>query len=393
MIIVGGSYREVCAYPEWDRIYGSGGRAAVAVSGLSPGSVLHTYAYSGWAADVRATMASFGVRAEVVEIAEELVFEYYHPLSKEPVPKASAGLPRIAVSGDVVLSFGMLEGPATVVAGRAVHDPQSDSREAAFSASGSRAGELAYVVRDYMLSAADPSQEAMDAATRIMADEGAAVVVARHAIGGASVYVGDTKPRLVPAYISDTWFKIGSGDVFCAAFAHYWGERRLDPVEAADLASRSVAHFNDGHRLPLPAPHALRDLVPQPDATRGGRVFLSGPAATLPQRWLLDQARWWLTGLGSEVFSPFHEYGERLAVSAGPALAGLRDCTAVLALADGGDPGTSAVIGHARAVGVPVVVLAEAVAATDLAMHAGMSCEIARDFTSALYRAHLAGMR
>lgn len=113
MIIVGGSYREVCAYPEWDRIYGSGGRAAVAVSGLAPGSVLHTYAYSGWAADVRATMASFGVRAEVVEIEKELVFEYYHPLSKEPVPKASAGLPRITVSGEVVLSFGMLEGPST----------------------------------------------------------------------------------------------------------------------------------------------------------------------------------------------------------------------------------------------------------------------------------------
>ncbi|AWN42506.1 carbohydrate kinase family protein [Methylobacterium durans] len=402
MIVVGGTYREVCSYPEWDRIYGSGGRAAVALSGLSPGTALHTYAYKGWAADVRATMAAFGVDAHVIEIEEELVFEYYHPLSKDRVPHPTVAAPDIEISGDVVLSFGMLEGSAAVTAKRVVYDPQSGSSlydpktgrlNTAFLASGSRAGELAYVVRDYMLVSPDPAQEPMDVATDIMSEEGATVVVARHAIGGASVYVGDMRPTRIPAYRSDTWFKIGAGDVFCAAFAYYWGELRLDPVAAADLAARSVAYFNDGHRLPIPPAEALQDLPAQPPGTHRGRIFLSGPSGTLSRRWLLDEAYWRLKELGSEVFSPFHEFGDVLGDRAADALAALTDCTALLALADGSDAGTSTLIGHARASGTPVVVLAEAVAAADLAVHVGMRCEIAQDFTSALYRAHLASLR
>ncbi|MGA9671374.1 MAG: hypothetical protein WBQ94_19335 [Terracidiphilus sp.] len=44
MHIVGGFYREICYIPPWNAVFGSGGRAAAAVSRLSPGSVLHTYA-------------------------------------------------------------------------------------------------------------------------------------------------------------------------------------------------------------------------------------------------------------------------------------------------------------------------------------------------------------
>ena len=32
--IIGGFYKELCLYPEWDYHYGSGGRAAAIVSGL-----------------------------------------------------------------------------------------------------------------------------------------------------------------------------------------------------------------------------------------------------------------------------------------------------------------------------------------------------------------------
>jgi len=43
MDIAGGLYRERCYIPKWDALFGSGGRAAAAISILSPGGILHTY--------------------------------------------------------------------------------------------------------------------------------------------------------------------------------------------------------------------------------------------------------------------------------------------------------------------------------------------------------------
>lgn len=393
MIIAGGSYLETCAVPPWRRLFGSGGRAAAAVGRLSPGTQLHTYADAGWALDVERSMHAFGVTAQVRSIDRKISFSYFHPLSDALLEPADLSRQApLTVSGAVVLRFDFVEGDAIVAASRAVYDPQGGMGRA-FGANGSRADTLAVVLNQDEAETATGTAGA-DVGIALLAIHQADVVVVKRGCAGARVFQAGVAPIDVPAYRSDRVFKIGSGDVFSAAFAHYWGERGLDPLAASDLASRSVGHFVDYHALPLPAATDLADMTALPMGAPG-LIYLAGPFFDLAQRWLIEEALDRLRTLGAPVFSPLHEVGTGLPASetATADLRGLDRCTAVLALVDGSDPGTVFEIGYARAHDKPVVVLAERTPIRDLSTLAATGCEIVGDFTSALYRAVWASTR
>ena len=392
MIVVGGTYFESCSFPAWGGLFGSGVRAALAVSTLSKGTRLRTYAYRESSGDLRATMAAFDVSSEIVEIAERLEFEYWHPLYKNSAPKL--GRPQyedLVVEGDVVLGFGMLEGKARITSRRAIYDPRTADWKDSFRASGSSAGELAYVIQDNDLVGLGQLEDPRDAASYVMKREGAKVVVSRHPFGGATVYQGDARGVTVPSYVSPRWFRIGTGDVFCAAFAHYWGERGLDALKAADLASRSVAYFNDGARLPLPEPSELDDAVaiPSPEGV-DCCVYLSGPRRTMSQRYLFDEAEAFLDRLGVRTETAFETDDGRAGPRADWPPTPRPPHTALLALGDVGEPATNFHVGFAKAHGFPVVLLVESASELDLAMFRGGRCEVVHDLASALYRARLA---
>lgn len=392
MVIVGGSYRETCSNPEMDRIYGSGGRAAAAVGPLSPGTRLHTYAHRSWAQGVRSTMAAFDVAAHVTEIAEELRFRYFYPLQLDrapPVPGDGRGLGPLAATGDVALAFGMLEGAPVVTARRAVFDPQAHVfdangavRPVARLGRGSVVGELAYVVADHDLGPREDDGY-VQAVAMLRQECGARVVIVRDAVGGADVHIGDTRPIRVPAYLARTWSRIGVGDVFCAAFARFWGEVDMGAAAAADLAARAVALFADGHRLPLPDAAGLGLMSEPREGPTVGPVMLIGPCATLAQRWLLDEAYMQLAkllhGRVKRIFSPAHGDGSPSG-----------EVAAVLAFVDGADVTTNVEVGRARAALIPVVALAEGTSPSDLTMFEGDGCEIAHDLATAIYRAFMA---
>ncbi len=395
MIIVGGSYRETCSNPDIDRVFGSGGRAAAAIGTLSPDTRLHTYAYRGWAQGVRSTMAAFGVGVHVTEIEEELRFRYFYPLQLEQAPSIpgnGGGLGPLEASGEVALAFGMLEGAPVITARRAVFDPQASVFDAegavepaARLGGGSAIQELAYVVADHDLG--PPEGDGHVQAVAMLRQEcGAQVVVVRDRVGGAEVHIGDARPIRVPAYLARTWSRIGVGDVFCAAFARFWGEVGLGEAAAADLAARAVAHFADGHRLPLPDAAGLSLVSDARAGLPAGPVMLVGPCATLAQRWLLDEAYMQLAKLlhGHEnpIFSPAH--GDRPPHG---------DVAAVLAFVDGADVATNVEVGRARSARVPVVVLAEGTAPRDLTMFEGDGCEVTHDLATAIYRVFMAARR
>ena len=153
MQIAGGLYRELCETPKWNAQFGSGGRAAAAVSALSPGSTLHTYARdeSSPGAD---ELSDLGVRLSRTHSDIAIAFAYFHPLSQphiEPRPGSFPQQPPIHVSGDVVLRFGFLEGSAIVHAVRAIYDPQTAVRPEPFGANGSTAKRLALVMNELEL--------------------------------------------------------------------------------------------------------------------------------------------------------------------------------------------------------------------------------------------------
>jgi nucleoside 2-deoxyribosyltransferase len=118
-----------------------------------------------------------------------------------------------------------------------------------------------------------------------------------------------------------------------------------------------------------------------------GPIYLAGPFFDLGQRWMVEEIYRTLVDLGAGVFSPLHEVGTGLSADAiaEADLRGLRGCSKVLALLDGGDPGTLFEVGYARALGIPVVALAERMEGENLTMIAGSGCEVTHDLATAIY--------
>lgn len=389
MIVVGGSYIEICTIPSWHRIFGSGGRAAAALSLVSPATELHTYAGKTVARDVERSMEAFGVIAHVTEIEEEISFSYFHPLSVARIsPERPLVHAPLVASGSALLRFGLVEGDAVVIGGRVTYDPQGADRFVPFAANGSRANELAIVLNEAEARRATGA-DGPDAARSLLAAEGAAVVVIKGGAKGALVAEVGRDIVAVPAYRSDVVFKIGSGDVFSAVFAHAWGERRMDAASAAIAASAETSRYAASTALPLQTLDPPDEALAIPAWHQPGRVYLAGPFFDSAQLWLIEELRELLIDAGAEVFSPFHDVGMELPPSeiARFDLDGLRASDAMLAVFDGEDPGTVFEVGYAAALSKRVVVLAERTPPANLTMLAVPGVEVVRDLTTAVYKA------
>lgn len=389
MKIAGGSYREVCQHPQWDALFGSGLRAAAALSSLSPGTELYTYGPETWRNDIAASAGAFSFNAFVHPSPDEIAFHYFHPLSRVMIlPQQRQSAPTFVVEGDVVLRFGFLEGDAIVHARAAIYDPQTGAEPPRFRDNGSTVDRLAVVLNEWEAELAT-GVGGHASGPALLEREEAEVAIIKSGPRGAMVHQVGRPPVLVPPYRTEKVFKIGSGDIFSAAFAYYWAERGFDPVSAADAASRSASHFVSGPNLPLPDVDGLKVGPPMIAGASPRKVYLAGPFFHLSQRWLIDETLDCLERLDLEVFSPLHDVGagggaRRIA----PAdLAGLSECGVVLALLDGIDTGTVFETGHATAMGKRIVGLAERVEPYQLTMLEGTGARITRDFTTALYMA------
>lgn len=391
MIVAGGVYREECVAPFWDRLFGSGGRAATAIAGMKPGTQLYGYIAEDWADDAQSSFGSMGVSPVLTKIPDRIGFRYFHPLSRPQVDRQSEdAFPPLEAAGRAVLRFGMLEGSVIVRGERVVYDPQHWTQALTFRANGSKADALAIVLNQAEVEDSIGTS-GPDALRKFIQETGAAVVVVKRGPRGATVYSGTTETQ-IPAFQSAAVFKIGSGDVFSGVFAHFWADGLLPPEDAAHRASEAVATYVTSRDLQRLTP--LAPLSPAP-MTNPKLIYLAGPFFTMGQRWLVEEARDALFSLGAPVFSPLHEVG-----MSGPAtsiaaqdLAGLRDCAAVLALIDGEDAGTLFELGYARDRGIPVVALAESPRAESLTMLTGTGCDITDDFATAVYRSVWAAAR
>ncbi len=373
MHIAGGLYRELCEIPRWRALYGSGGRAAAAISALSPGSTLHTYA-EDFSSEGVTSLEMLGIEMRLNSRPTGIVFAYFHPLSRphiQPPTDEIEHQPPIRLSGDAVLRFGFLEGDAVVDAHRAVYDPQTWRSPAPFGANGSVAGELAIVLNELELRSATGLDDLSSAASCLMNQQDALVVVAKGGTRGAIVFERSGRATQVPAYRSTRVFKIGTGDVFSAIFAHCWAEKALPAVEAADVASRTVAAYCSAGVLPL-AEQALQGQVPI-KFLASGTVMLEGSVNTIGQRYTMEEARYVLRELGTGVHS--HAL-DRTSSS---------EATAVLVLADGLGNEAAERVERARAAGTPIVVLREGGTREMGTETDGAGVTVTDDFASALY--------
>lgn len=272
----------------------------MALVGLREDVELHTFHPSELETDVMVNFEPVGIKVTVHPAQCRFSFEYLHPLARPRIaPLPSRNATPVAVEADQVLRFGCLEGDFRVTAKRAVYDPQSGGRPAAFAENGSRAERLALVLNAEEIRRLAENEDISAAAASMTRRENAAAVVVKDGASGAYVFEGEATPRHVPAYPTRSVYKIGSGDVFSATFAHAWLSGELCAPEAADLASRRTADYVETPAFPLPRIGSRR--APATAGSGRRRVLLASPGGTTSSRWLRAEAIRGVQNLGATI--------------------------------------------------------------------------------------------
>jgi hypothetical protein len=393
MIVVGGTYREICREPAIDNLFGSGLRAAFAISRgckqLKYSSVVDSLDRK----EVESFATSFGFTTDLRERSYPIQFFYEVPISS---PKILPSNPiilvpeKITCSDEAALVFGILEAVSEIQAERLVLDPQGVrplTEQIVWSAKHvAIVGNKTEIQR---LSTENANSTIGQHAENVRKNLKVDVVVVKCGALGAIV-VDSNKVSHVGVFPTQKVNPLGSGDVFSGVFAYYWAERRIPAIEAARLASKATAAWvsnepfqvisQDGNVVWQEASHELY--------AESVAVYLAAPFFTISDRWLVELCRTALKDLGAKVFSPFHDVGWGPPEIVGPAdLEGLRQADSVLALLDGLDSGTVYEVGHAMALGIPVVGLVSDQRGIDLTMITGNGSRIHEEPSSAVYYA------
>ncbi|RFB86860.1 hypothetical protein B5K11_27665 [Rhizobium leguminosarum bv. trifolii] len=287
-------------------------------------------------------------------------------------------MPALKVEGRAALRFGFLEGDAIVNSEMAVYDPQTTGQFPPFFSNGSTAKQLALVLNEQELLSVARIDDVETAAATVLESHRASCIVVKRGIKGVAVFEPGYASRFVPAFRSRQVFKIGTGDIFSAAFAYYWAEVGHDPFNASRSASKQVARYCDNPLMPLtplaPGAYDVRDER-QP-VCEPRTVLLLGAIETLGQRYSIEEAGYILADLGLTVVCPALENVE---------LSNVKVST-VLLLADGIDAEMLSVAQRLVDKGVRCVALAEIPQSLGQ-LRFLTNCETTDDFSTALYLA------
>lgn len=385
--IVGGTYFEHCREPYYSKLYGSGLRAAVALSGVISRLQFVTCIGESELDLLFETCTLHNILPTATSLNETISFNYSHPLKTpfvRPDLRDHEDICFPMVEAEQVLYFGMAESTPAVLAQQLVYDPQSLIK---FSDTNSKADRLAIVLNRneaFIFSALERSTDLTEVGKKIRVDEQAEVVVIKSGAQGAFVF-DETGITHIPIFQTEKVWPIGSGDVFSAVFAWKWMKEGLTAVESSYFASEYTALYCDTKQLPLPtSPQLYKPLNPK----LSKKIYLAGPFFSAAERWLVEEIKEALTSLGCNVFSPFHELGISSNTNdAQRDLIEIDNCDVVFAIVGGLDPGTLFEIGYARAKCKKVIVLSENVSKDNLFMLLGSGCEIITDFSTAIYKA------
>ncbi|NRA80682.1 MAG: nucleoside 2-deoxyribosyltransferase [Pseudoalteromonas sp.] len=405
--VVGGVYGEECGYPRITLTRGSGGRAAIFLASGGVSVTLNTHLGPQLEPEFRRLSETFKFQLNYTPAEHDFWFRYRHPLSSPRIFKLNKTSlsprqksPAVHTANAIV--FGMLEGRTVLHGKKVVYDPQDGSNAKAFEINGSTAQSLAIVASISEGIALTGESEPEQIASKLL--DRADVVIIKCGAQGAIVAT-NTRKQWISPFPSKRVFKIGSGDIFTASFGYAWLLKDVDPFDAAWFASCAVSKYVESgidvisHALleRMLAESFQNKLSYSQKSIRAipkTQIYLAGPFFNTAQQWLVDEARSILRDFGFNVFSPIHDVGEGdVNTVASADLKALQESGIVFAILDGLDPGTVFEIGYARALDIPVVVVAENVSASDLTMIIGSGCEVTDDFATAIYSTcwHLMG--
>lgn len=399
MLVVGGTYKEICRFPQISELYGSGLRAVCAIADITNTSNQFFTYYAGDEETLESYAATYDFGYEYIRTNEIIEFDYLHNYA-EPVIHHEPSEPLEETIGpiddDAILRFGMVEGDAIVDGGRVVYDPQSPTFDP-FHKNGSEADQLALVLSvsegRTLTDHVNPREIVENLCTEVAEYD---VVVLKCGPYGGFVGIED-EVKTIPVYPTQYVRNIGSGDIFSAIFAAYWAEQKEAPFEAAKRASLATAFYSSQASLPIPqSPQEaidtdLSEVCPLESSDRP-KIYLAGPFFTIGQFYLIEEFYHALQDLKVDVFSPFHDVGRVSSSVSSEEIAkrdlqGLDDSDLMIALLDDDDPGTYFEIGYAREKGIPVVAYQCNPDQSQNAMIEGTDCQIFGDVTSTIFNA------
>lgn len=385
MIVVGGVYREQCAWPPRDLLMGSGLRAAAALSG-SRKIHLHSAVDEGTKQEAIYTAGGYGLSLTSVTRSEPVGFEYYTPVSDPAIDGRMATVDgELLAVGDAALVFGMIECEPTVDADRLVLDPQQPRDLAELKLDALSFNELAVCANAAETIQVGRRKSLRAAARSLLRSSGARVVVTKCGAIGALVTTARAQHEVGP-FPSERVWPLGTGDVFAAGFAYGWASRRLPPLRAARLASAAASIWASQQTLPIPV-RRLASRTGRPTRFARPRIYIAGPYFSLAERWLVDLVKATLEGLGARTFSPFHEVGPGGDEVAMQDIKGIQQCDGMLVLLDGEDGGTVFEAGWATRHDLPIVAYAQTEMKECRKMLRGTGAELHEDLSTAIYRA------
>jgi hypothetical protein len=403
MIVVGGTYDEVVVTPDSKDLMGSGMRAAAALAKTTDPPALHTVLDDDVDEEASFVAGALGVQLGASGLRDERVgFRYLTPISSPAINGPSSRmLDHPVASGTTALVFGLVEAPRggfKVSADRIIFDPQKPRDTDPFQAELLDAKNLYIVANETEMRKLGASGHTVEEAVEgLLGDhpEVTGVVTKRGAVGSlVSRRSGlEVSHESVGAHPTTRVWPIGSGDTFSAGFA-YALDQGADLDQAAEVGSASAAHWCSTRDPVIPQAILSGDFSSLP--SRGpvgvGQVYLAAPFFSVAERWLVETVRDELVSLGVSVWSPVHEVGPGGDEVAQADLQGLRECDAVIALLDHGDPGTVFEVGWAVHRRIPVVGFATSFNPEGAKMMTGTQVEMHRDLATACYRAAWAAM-
>ncbi|MDZ4201930.1 MAG: PfkB family carbohydrate kinase [Gallionella sp.] len=398
--IVGGAYWEECSFPPRSVYRGSGMRAAAILASFDVNVRLHSALGPSLKPHFVEIANNLNIQLDARDKSTDVKFQYSHPLASPHISRipSSCSFNGEAVIADTALVFGMIEGRIPVRAKRVVYDSQDGFRSKPFEHNGSTAEELALVVSYSEGVALTDKQDPDDIASNLLERPNVSAVVIKCGPQGALVATRDNR-NWISSFPTKRVYKVGSGDVFSAAFAFAWLYQNKPPLLSAWFASRVVASYVETSCDSLDestinacwedAEDALNTrtrnsakLVPET------QIYLAGPFFSTAQRWGVDEARSALIDMGFKVFSPVHDVGMGSSDEVvRQDLYELDRSGVVLALLNDLDPGTIFEVGYAKAKGIPVIAIAESAKESDLTMLLGSGCFVVDDFSTGIYYA------
>lgn len=145
-----------------------------------------------------------------------------------------------AITGELVLCFGLIECKPPINADVLVFDPQAGHRARPPSVNEYKFSRLAIVANFKEICSMLFTPMAPDghmhspssAGESLRKQEGCEVVVVKNGVEGATVVTAERTAH-VPSVRTESVFPIGSGDVFSGVFATHWAALGKDPVDAA----------------------------------------------------------------------------------------------------------------------------------------------------------------